>query len=62
MILVANASRDAATKFKVLRFTERLATPIRGVSLSSWFFPEPASNPKFFDGAGKPRGLNLEEM
>ena len=62
MVLVANATREMATRFKVLRITERLKEPIRGVSLSSWFFPEPESNPKFFNGAGSPPGLSLEEM
>jgi hypothetical protein len=62
MVLMAKASRDLATRFKVQRITERLKEPIRGVSLASWFYPEPVSNPKFFDGAGEPRALTLEEM
>jgi aryl-phospho-beta-D-glucosidase BglC (GH1 family) len=62
-LLVANAvTKDLATKLKVQRITERLKEPIKGVSLASWFYPEPATNPHFFEGAGMKPALTLEEL
>jgi hypothetical protein len=37
--LRAIASKETATRFKVLRIKERLRTRIRGVNLASWFWP-----------------------
>ena len=46
--LRAIATKETATRFKVLRIKERLRTRMRGVNIASWFLPESVTNTKFF--------------
>lgn len=56
--LRAIASREEATRFRVLMFKERLKTKMRGVNLSSWYLPEKNTNYDFFEH----RTPNLEKL
>ena len=64
-MLKADALRDyEATVFKVNKIKERLKTKIKGVSLSSWLYPDINSNPSFFNVTfqNDPRATTLEDL
>jgi len=64
-VLKADALRDyEATVFKVYKIKERLKTKIKGVSLSSWLYPDINSNPSFFNVTfqNDPKATTLEDL